>query len=132
MKDIEPLVFDEFSTYILAEYPNMDIRDEILMTPETFPMVCVEEISNATDQTTIDSSSNENYANVGYEVRVYVNPISGKRRQARKIMAYADAWFINKGFIRINSSFIFFNDGTKMQFICQYTAKTDGETIYRR
>lgn len=132
MKDIEPLVFDEFCTYIFNEYPDMDVRNEIMMTPETFPMVCVEEISNTTDQTTIDSSSNENYVNVGYEVRVYVHPIHGKRRKAREIMSYADAWFISKGFIRTNTSFIFFNDGTKMQVICQYSAKTDGTTIYRR
>lgn len=132
MIDIEPNVFDEFYTYMTAEYADLDVRNEIIMTPETFPMVCVEEISNAINQTTIDSSRNENYVVVGYEVRAYVNPTSGKRKVARELAGYADAWFTNKGFERIGSSFVTFNDGTKMQCICQYTGITDGETIYRR
>ena len=132
MNDIEPTVFDEFYTYMTTEYTTLDVRNEILMTPETFPMVCVEEISNAIDQTTIDSSHNENYTIVGYEVRAYVHPVFGKRRMVRELMKYADAWFTNKGFIRTGASFVTFNDGTKMQCICQYTGITDGSTIYRR
>lgn len=132
MKDIEPDVFDEFCAYMHTQYPTMDIRNEILMTPETFPMVCLEEITNTIDRSTIDSSHNENYENVDYETRVYVHPVFGKRREAKEIMSYADSWFTNKGFERINSSFTFFNDGTKAQCINQYQAKTDGNTIYRR
>lgn len=132
MIDIEPNLFDEICEYIGNEYPELRVENEIIMVPEILPMVGIEEISNTNDRNTIDSGSNENYVNVDYEVRVYVNPTAGKRRKARGIMKYIDTWFINKGFERLNTSFISFDDGTKYQTICQYTGKTDGETIYRR
>lgn len=132
MIDIEPNLFDEISEYIAAEYPDMRVENEIIMVPEVLPMVGIEEIHNSNDRSTIDSGSNENYVNVDYEVRVYVNPTVGKRRKSRGIMSYIDSWFIGKGFERINTSFISFDDGTKYQTICQYSARTDGETIYRR
>ena len=132
MIDIEPTLFDELYTYITTEYTDMRVENEIIMVPVVLPMVAIEEISNATDRQTIDSSSNENYTNVDYEVRVYVDSVVGKRRKARGIMSYIDSWFIAKGFERLNTSFISFDDGTKCQTICQYTGKTDGQTIYRR
>lgn len=132
MIDIEPDVFSELGEYIAGYYPNLKGENEILMNPTVLPCWCMEEISNTSDMMTADSHSNENYANVDYEVRVYVHPIFGKRREARKIMGHIDTWFINKGFDRINTSFIAFDDGTKFQVICQYAAKTDGKTIYRR
>lgn len=132
MIDIEAAVFDELCGHILQRYPNMRVENEITMTPAELPCVCVEEISNSADQSTIDSGSNENYVNVDYEVRVYVNNIFGKRRKGRDIMAHIDTWFQSRGFVRMSTSFISFDDGTKYQTICRYTARTDGNTIYRR
>ena len=132
MIDIEPNLFDEISEYIAAEYPDMRVENEIIMVPEVLPMVGIEEIHNSNDRSTIDSGSNENYVNVDYEVRVYVSLTAGKRRKAKDIMSYIDSWFIGHGFDRINTSFISFDDGVKFQMICQYTARTDGNTIYRR
>lgn len=132
MIDIEPILFDEVCEYIAAEYPDMRVENEIIMVPEVLPMVAIEEISNTTDRSTVDSGTNENYVNVGYEVRVYVSKSAGKRRKARDIMSYIDSWFIGKGFDRMNTSFIAFDDGVNFQTICQYNARTNGTTIYRR
>lgn len=132
MIDIEPMLYDELCGYISLQYPDIRVENEIVMVPAELPCICVEEISNSIDQPTIDSGSNENYVNVDYEVRVYTNNTFGKRRKSREIMAYIDQWFNDKGFIRMSTSFISFDDGTKYQTICRYSAKTDGETIYRR
>lgn len=132
MIDIEPTLFDEVCEYIATQYPDMRVENEIIMVPEVLPMVAIEEISNTIDRLTVDSGTNENYVNVDYEVRVYVSKSAGKRRKARNIMSYIDSWFIGKGFDRMNTSFIAFDDGVNFQTICQYSARTDGTTIYRR
>lgn len=132
MIDIEPLLFDEICTYIAVQYPNMRVENEIVAVPVELPCVCIEGSNNSIDTSTIDSGSNENYVNVDFEVRVYVNNVFGKRAKARGIMSYIDSWFISKGFIRQYTSFPSFDDGTKYQTICRYQGKTDGSTIYRR
>ena len=132
MIDIEIDIFDAICTCLATDYPSMRVENEIVAVPVSLPCACIEEISNSVDTSTIDSGSNENYANVDYEVRVYTNNSFGKRREGRDIMSTIDSWFINKGFIRTFTSFVSFDDGTKYQTISRYQGKTDGSTIYRR
>ncbi len=133
MIDIEPQVFDEVCQEIWRTYPEMEVVNEIVMDVPTFPCVCVEEISNTVYRNGIDSGSVENYADVDYEVRVYVNNTFGKKRNARQIMSVVDNWFTAKGFIRRNNSFVQFDDGTKYQVISRYSGIVDhNETIYGR
>lgn len=133
MIDIEPQVFDEVCQEIWRTYPEMEVVNEIVMDVSTFPCVCIEEISNTVYRNGIDSGSVENYADVDYEVRVYVNNTFGKKRNARQIMSVVDNWFTAKGFIRRNNSFVQFDDGTKYQVISRYSGIVDhNETIYGR
>lgn len=133
MIDIEPQVFDEVCQEIWRTYPEMEVVNEIVMDVPTFPCVCIEEISNTVYRNGIDSGSVENYADVDYEVRVYVNNTFGKKRNARQIMSVVDNWFTAKGFIRRNQSFVQFDDGTKYQVISRYSGIVDhNETIYGR
>lgn len=132
MIDIEPEVFDECYRAVIAQYPTMYVVNEIVLNPPQLPCVCVEEISNAVNQRTIDSGSNENWVDLDYEARVYVNNTSAKKRNAREIMKVVDSYFLAKGFVRINSSFIGFDDGTKYEMICRYTCTANENYIARR
>lgn len=131
MIDIELEIYNEIYEYVTEEY-DIVVYDEIILAPEVFPCVCVEEINNTIKRSTIDSGSNENYVDVDYEVRVYSNKASGKKDEARRIFSKVDEWFINHGFVRIMQNPVTFDD-TKYRIIGRYTATVDkNQTIYRR
>lgn len=132
MIDIEPEVFNEAYEAITQVFPTMYVVNEIVLNPPTLPCVCIEEISNSVNQQTIDSGSNENWVNLDYEARVYVNNTSLKKKNARDIMTTVDEYFLAKGFIRTNSSFIGFDDGTKYEMICRYSCTANNDYIARR
>lgn len=131
MIDIELDIYNEFYEH-MTEDSEITVYDEIILAPEEFPCVCIEEINNYVHQRSIDSGSNENYVNVDYEVRVYSNKATGKKDEARRIFAKADEWFTGKGFVRIMQNPASFED-TKYQIIGRYSATIDhNHTIYRR
>ena len=133
MIDIFTDVFDALHTVLVAQYPNININDELILEPEHFPCVCIEEISNAVNPQTIDSGSNERHVNLDYEITVYSNAVCQRRRECREILQVIDNYLVGqKGFLRIMARPVDLDDGTKSRLIARYTCTTDGNYIYRR
>ena len=100
MIDIENEVFDRVATRVREQFPNIFMTGEYVNSPASFPAVSLVEMDNATRIETIDSGSNENHANVMYEVNVYSNKTTGKKSECKSIIALIDTEMTAMGFVR--------------------------------
>ena len=100
MIDIENSVYDRIDTKVQAAFPDAFITGEYVNSPASFPAVSVVEMDNSTHTETIDSGSNENHANVMYEVNVYSNKETGKKSECKAIIAVIDEEMLAMGFSR--------------------------------
>ena len=100
MIDIENLVFDRVAARIREQFPNIFITGEYVNSPSFFPAVSLVEQDNSIRESTMDSGSNENHANVMYEVNVYSNRTTGKKSECKAIIALIDTEMTAMGFVR--------------------------------
>lgn len=133
MIDVENQIFTTIYNAVITEYPNAKIESALNLSPSKFPCVSIEEVDNQNLLSTIDSGSNENHVTVTYEVTVWSNLTSGRKAEAKAILAIADDILINLNFSRITRTPIQLDDGTKYRLLARYTAIIDkNETVYRR
>lgn len=100
MIDIENEVFNRVATRVREQFPDIFITGEYVNSPSSFPAVSIVEADNSTRVDTIDSGSNENHANVMYEINVYSNKTTGKKSECKSIMALIDEEMLSMGFSR--------------------------------
>lgn len=133
MIDIENQINTLIYTAVVNEYPNAKFESELNLSPSVFPCICVEEIDNATRTSSIDSGSNENHANVAYEINIFTNDMSGKKQTAKKIFSLIDEAMIGMGFVRTTYLPNGLDQGTKYRLLARYQATVSKtNTIYRR
>lgn len=101
MIDIEVEVFDLVAKAIWAEFPDVYLTDEYISTPSSLPCVCLSERDNSVYQPTIDSSGDEKYANIMYELDVYSGKLNDRKREAKRIASLADDILRKIGFVRM-------------------------------
>ena len=118
---------------VSPSYPNAKFESGLNLSPSVFPCICVEEIGNTTRKSSIDSGSNENHADVEYEINIFTNDMSGKKQAAKKILALIDTAMIAKGFARTTYIPNGLDHGTKYRLLVRYQATVDKQNrIYRR
>ena len=101
MIDIESTVFNRVATKVHEVFPDIFMTGEDVNSPASFPAASLVEMDNSTRIETIDSGSNENHANVMYEVNVYSNKAAGKKSECREILALIDEEMLAMGFSRV-------------------------------
>ena len=134
MIDIENAVFNTVVTKVREQYPNIYMVGEYVKSPSSFPAVSLVEMDNAIRTDTIDSGSNENHANVMYEVDVYSNKTTGKKSECKAIIALIDKEMLALGFTRVTLTPVpNMNDSTIYRMVGRYraTVSTDNK-IFRR
>jgi hypothetical protein len=99
--NIENEVFNRVNTRVREVFTDIFMVGEYVMSPPYFPAVSLVEMDNATRIETIDSGSNENHANVMFEVNVYSNKTAGKKSECREILALIDEEMLAMGFSRV-------------------------------
>ena len=133
MIDIENEIFTAISKAVLAKFPKAKMSPETILSPSVFPCVCAEEADNYAVTSTQDSGSNENHANVMYEVNIYSNKVGGKKVECKAILKIIDGVFSDFGFTRTGMNPIPMNDPTKYRLFARYKAVVSkNKTIYRR
>lgn len=134
MIDIESQVFDRVATRTREQFPNIYMVGEYVKSPPSFPAVSLVEMDNATRTDTIDSGSNENHANVMYEVNVYSNKATGKKTECKEIIETIDAEMLALGFVRATLTPVpNMNDSTIYRMVGRYRASVSSDNkIYRR
>lgn len=134
MIDIEGEVMNLVYNAIYPNYPTAKFESVLNLSPSEFPCICVEELSNTTRQSTVDSGSYERHANVTYEINIFTNNSSGKKATAKDILSRIDATMVLHGFARTSTNPMSLDEGTKYRFLVRYegTVSKDTKTIYRR
>ena len=92
MIDIENSIVDRIRTALLTDFPNKSIA-VLNATPESiakFPAVCVNELENTTYSRNRDLATQESFADVVYQVDIFVNDGSGAKTFAKQIGASVD------------------------------------------
>ena len=134
MIDIENEVFNRVATRVREQFPDIFMVGEYVSSPSSFPAVSLMEMDNSILESTIDSGSNENHANVMYEVNVYSNKTTGKKSECKAIIALIDEEMTAVGFARVTLTPVPNEyDSTIYRVVGRYRAvvSTDHK-IYRR
>lgn len=134
MIDIENEVFDRVMKRVREQYPDIFMVGEYVKSPSSFPAVSLMEMDNAIRESTIDSGSNENHANVMYEVNVYSNKTTGKKSECKDIIALIDTEMTAMGFVRSTLTPVPNEyDSTIYRMVGRYRAAVSTDyKIYRR
>ena len=134
MIDIENAVFNRVVTKVREVFPDIFMTGEYVNSPASFPAVSLVEMDNATRIETIDSGSNENHANVMYEVNVYSNKTAGKKSECKAIIALIDEEMLAMGFSRSTLTPVpNENDSTIYRMVGRYRATVSSDhKIFRR
>lgn len=133
MIDNESTIGQAVLTALRAEYPNITVYDETLLAPSVFPCVCIEQIDNYANTYTIDSGSNENHANVAFEINVYSNKKKTKKTECKTIFSIVSDTLVNLGFVRNSMIPMSLNDATIFRIVGRFSAtiSTNGEITRR-
>ena len=134
MIDIESAVFNAVVTKVREQFPDIYMVGEYVKSPSSFPAVSFVEMDNAIRTETMDSGSNENHANVMYEVNVYSNKTTGKKSECKAIIALIDQEMLALGFVRVTLTPVpNMNDSTIYRMVGRYRATVSADNkIYRR
>ena len=136
MIDIESQVFTTVATALRTEYgaSNIYVAPEYVSQPPKVPAVFIVEQDNTVHLRGRDSANIENFADVMYQVDVFSNKNTGKKVQAKEIIALVDDQFAQMGFSRTFLNPVQnMNDATIYRMTARYQAVVGkDQTIYRR
>lgn len=133
MIDIENAVYTKCYDALKKRYPKLFIASEPVAMPPECPCVSIYEADNYTYDKSQDSGSNENHANLLYEVYVFSNKKNGHKTECKNIFSVVDDVLIRSGFTRISRTPINGIEGGVYCLIGRYTAVVSKDkTIYRR
>jgi hypothetical protein len=134
MIDIESEVFDRVATRVREQFPDIFMTGEYVKSPSSFPAVSLIEQDNSIRENTMDSGSNENHANVMYEVNVYSNKTTRKKSECKDIIALIDKEMTAMGFVRSTLTPVPNEyDSTIYRMVGRYRAAVSTDyKIYRR
>lgn len=135
MINIETEVFSTVATALRAEFSGIFVAGEAVAAPSSFPAVTLVEDDNSTYQRSLDSSGQENHAQLMYSCNVYSNKSAGKKAECKAILAVIDAEMFGMGFIRVGSSPMEVPNanGAIYRMVARYRATVSKDkTIHRR
>jgi hypothetical protein len=132
--DIENIVFDRVIAKVQSVFPDIFMTGEYVSSPASFPAVSLVEMENTNRTETVDSGSNENHAQVMYEVNVYSNKITGKKCECKHIIAMIDEEMLAMGFSRVTlTPAPNERDSTIYRMVARYRATVSSDfKIFRR
>lgn len=98
----ENLVLTAISTALKASYPTINISSEEMQDSATFPAFSIEESDNHTN---INLATNKQaHVNLMYTLNAYSDKESGKKTEAKNMMAIADSVMQGFGFVCTSNS----------------------------
>lgn len=104
---------------------------EAVSAPTQWPCVAFYESDNYTSREDLDSSDEERVVMLMYRIDVYSNKVSGRKSEAKAILADIQPLLYKRNFTRFSHTPM--NDmGDKiMHMVETYRVKFDGEAFYR-
>ena len=137
MIHIESEVFHLVSEYVKAEFPNAFLSGTGVRKPHSFPCVSVVETENCPLEGSLDSSGEEHFARLSYEIQVWSNSASGKKAECKGILSCIDRALGSRNFTRVmdtNQSAQKERETAELsvyRISAHYSVVTDGKYFYR-
>lgn len=133
MIDIENAVVNRITlavrTEFISTYPKIRIGSIPPETPEQFPFVSIEMISDITVKNTLEfGKPTENHADLVFQIDVYANDGDAKKQTAKKIFNFVDLTMQNMGFVRSMAAPTPNIDRTIYRITGRYTGRADTGT----
>ena len=133
MIDIESQIYTPIAEALRATFPGISVSGEYVPAPSRFPYVSIVEQDNYATEARVDSSEQERFATLMYEVNVYSNKSPGKKSVCRSVMNTIDKLMYGMNFRRISLSPVpNMENATIYRLVARYRAETDGTNLYRR
>lgn len=133
MIDIETQIFSPIADRVRGEFPGTSVSSAYVHAPKSFPHASLVEQDNFPTRERLDSSDQERYATLMYQVDVYSDKASGKKAQCRAIMAVIDQELYRRNFVRLSMAFApNLEDQNISRLTARYRVETDGKTLFRR
>jgi hypothetical protein len=135
MIDVENEIFNTVATALRAAFTGIFVSGEAVAAPSSFPAATLVEMDDSIYEKSMDSSNTENHALKMYQAEAYSNLASGKKTQAKSIMAAIDAQMTALGFVRVGSGPMALPgmDATKYRMVARFRAVISKEKlVYRR
>jgi hypothetical protein len=132
--DIETPVYNRVATKMAELYPYVFMSSEYIAAPSRLPAVSLGVNTSAEDIEGIDSSLEENFNDITFEMNVYSNAEFGKKDEAKALAQAVDTEMRNMGFYRsILNPVPNMSDSTIYRILGRYRAKAGSDgNIYRR
>lgn len=131
--NLDAKVYTPIAEALREAYEGIYVSGEYVNAPPMFPAVCIEETDNRTAEDHLSTSADEQFSIVTYEVNVYSNLKTGRKKQAREIMEMIDGMFYDSNFIRLSMAPVpNMADNSIYRLTARYRAETDGTNMYRR
>lgn len=135
MIDVENEVYTEVVTALRTDFSTIYTSGDITIVPPSFPAIFLYQMDNSTYERTLDSSGDENHADVIFQAEIFSNSTAGKKSEAKSIMAALDDEMLGMGFTRTSSSPMPMpnKESTIYRIVARYRAVISKDsTIYRR
>lgn len=133
MIDIERQVYTPIAAALREQFSGITVSGEYVNAPSKFPYASIIEQDNYTTTGHMDSSDEERFATVMYEVNVYSDKAGSKKSVCREIMSFIDKMLYAQNFTRISLSPVpNLENGTIYRLNARYRAETDGTNLYRK
>lgn len=132
MIDIENEVYNTIAVELRAKYPKIFLSGDDSLTPTTFPAVYIVQRDNPIDMSSADSGSIERVTSPMFEVNVYSNLITGRKQEAKNIMATICDVMASLDMERTYCQPTPNVDTSIYRIVGRFNCKTDGKYIYRR
>lgn len=105
MIDAEAAIYDTLINRLQAKYAwardgKVGFSNDFVIQPEKFPWISICEEDNRTEIKFHDSSREENAVRLTFQVDVWTNSITSKKRDARKLIKAVDEEMLAMGFRR--------------------------------
>lgn len=132
MIDVENIVFDAVATSLRSEITGIFVSGEAVAAPSSFPAATLVEMDNSVYERSIDSSSPENHVRVMYQAEAYSNKTSGRKVEAKKIIADIDKTMLGLGFVRISCSPMNNTDSSIYRMVARYKAVVGNSLVFHK
>lgn len=90
MIDVESQIYTPIAEALRGAFPGISVSGEYVPAPSKFPYVSIVEQDNYTTEAHMDSSEQERFTTLMYEVNVYSNKSPGKKSVCRSVMNSTD------------------------------------------
>lgn len=133
MIDVENEIFTTVATDLRAKYSTIFVTGEIINAPSSFPAVSIIQTDSILYEKTFDTSYEEKFTQITYDINIYTNLVTGKKSQARQIAGVVDDSMRKLGFTRVMMSPIANSDTSIYRMTGRYTGVISADNImYRR